>query len=151
MLRLFKGPGAFLGLFFLVIVVSGCLSSRTDLVKQDFVRLITDDAKFVFISSVFVYNENNGTAIEGRVRRRLCCPGHIQRGHLVVDIVSPDDHLIESLVALPYPQDIPCKGSRTSSFGVKTKAPVAKNSLVSIRYKHGCPGKTAADGSCLCD
>gem|GEM_PF-2441050 len=147
MLRALKGPAASILLLGLAIILSGCLSGRTDLVDQDYVRLTKEDGNFVYISNVFVYNENNGTAIEGRVRRRLCSPGHIQRGHMVIEIVDPDGRIIENLVAQPYPQDIPCRGSRTSAFAAETKAPIPEDSLVRIQYKHGSPGETDSDGT----
>jgi hypothetical protein len=127
----------------LAFLSEGCLSDRFDLYKQGLINVERQGTRYVYISSVFIYQEEDSVVIRGSVRRRYFSPGGIYRGHVDIVIADADGTKIYKNATVTFPRDVPGRGTRRSSFSttIENMNLTHKNAIVCLRYHYGSPDK----------
>jgi hypothetical protein len=118
-------------------IISGCLSNRIDLVEKGFVAVDRYNCDHVEFSKVCIYQEGEHLVIDGKVKRKYFCPCGICRGCVDVDIVDAEGALLGRYQTGICPCDIPRKGSRESSFCIKSQMILPEGSVARLYFNRG--------------
>ena len=83
-----------IGVFFVVIIISGCSGGRLDLVKCGDISIEKIDSKHVNITWCSIYKENGDYVLTGAIKRRENSL-HPVLAHIDASIISQDGKVID--------------------------------------------------------
>ncbi len=117
-------------------VLSGCSSSRLDLIDNGTFYLEQEPSNNISIFRVHAHVDGDGLLINGRVKRR-CASFSGVGGHIDVAIVSPEGEILEQVSTFYTPRIIPRKRARLlsgSHFEVRLPAVPPAGSTIRVKF-----------------
>jgi hypothetical protein len=122
-----------LGLILVGVVSAGCstLSNRVDAVASGELQAEGALSPLVEISQPKVMRNDNTLEIEGTITRKPGVDGPIP-GYLLLQVLSPDGEVLDSLALSWVPKDIPTTGERQSRYGIRWLLTPPQGSLMRV-------------------
>ena len=121
----------FLALFILG-ALTGCSSTRVDLLRQGTVRVETSSESRGSIMPVFVYQTDQAMVITGDIRH---IPRNTHEGRVAIEVIGPDGSRWAQQTASVTPGLWTRRSSRWPRFETEVPGVVPAGSVIKMRYE----------------
>lgn len=121
----------------LLTLVSACALFPPSLIEQGVVTVDIEKTQPVYVSHATVYREAGETVVSGEARFPIWVRYGMFRGHIDVDVASPNGDVLKQHEIKVVRRRIPKVAGRRAGFSTRFSVPPVQGTIVHIAYHEG--------------